>query len=56
MLWLHHSSWYSILWGNSLSQISFAHIKVTAESIYLVFLCLAIKQDKHKSERGEQQG
>jgi hypothetical protein len=34
----------------------FAHLKVTAESIYVVFLCLAIKQDKHKSESGEQQG
>jgi hypothetical protein len=37
-------------------RLAFAHLKVTAEPIYLVFLCLAIKQDKHKSERGEQQG
>jgi len=56
MPWPYYSSWYNILWGSSLSQISFAHLKVTAESIYLVFLCLAIKQDKHKSERGERQG
>jgi len=42
--------------GNSLSQTSFAHLKVTAEAIHLVYLCLAIKQDKHRSETGEQQG
>jgi len=44
------------LYFNSLSQISFTHLKVTAEAIHLVFLCLAIKQDMHKSETGEQQG